>query len=127
MAKSELIITGTVIHATGEGSQLGFPTANLDVHLTETALTPGVYAGLVMVAGTTHGCIIYFGPRLVHGEEQNNFEVHIFNFSDDLYGQTLEVTVKDFLRPPRPFTSIDELKIQLLGDINQAKKLLEQS
>ena len=51
-------------------------------------------------------------------------EVHLIDWWGDLYGQTLTVSLEEFLRPEQRFTSLDELKAQILADSLQARTLL---
>ena len=51
-------------------------------------------------------------------------EVNIFDFNDDIYGQTLRVHVKKFLRPEQKFNGLDALKSQLADDKNAAIRIL---
>ncbi len=128
----QLEVRGRVIRGSGEGKQLGFPTANLSIDSTNLPLKLGVYAGFTTIFLPTssipttfnHSSLIYFGPRLIHGETKNNFEVHLFDFAGDLYDHLLMVKVEYFLRAPLPFTSLPALKVQLAQDSARARQVL---
>jgi riboflavin kinase/FMN adenylyltransferase len=51
-------------------------------------------------------------------------EVNIFDFDEDIYGQTLRVYLKHYLRGEVKFNGLDELKVQLAKDRDQAKEIL---
>ena len=51
-------------------------------------------------------------------------EVHLFNFSDNLYNQPLRVELLQFLRPEQKFSGLDSLKAQIVQDCQQAQAML---
>lgn len=51
-------------------------------------------------------------------------EIHLFDFSGDLYGKVLEVEFHEFLRPERRFDGIEALKAQIAADADAARRLL---
>jgi riboflavin kinase/FMN adenylyltransferase len=51
-------------------------------------------------------------------------EVHLFNFSDNLYDQSLRVELLQFLRPEQRFSGLDSLKAQIVQDCQQAQAML---
>jgi len=65
------------------------------------------------------------GVRPTIDAKMRMIEVNIFDFDDDIYGQTLRVSVKHYLRGEIKFSSLDKLKQQLLLDKEQALKLLK--
>ncbi len=52
-------------------------------------------------------------------------EVYLINWTGDLYGQTLTVSLEQFLRPEQKFASLDELKAQIQADCDKARSLLK--
>ena len=64
------------------------------------------------------------GRRPTFGKLKENFEVHLFDFSGDLYGKTLRVALIDFIRPEMKFAGLDQLKAQIAADGEAARKLL---
>jgi riboflavin kinase/FMN adenylyltransferase len=50
--------------------------------------------------------------------------VHLFNFSDNLYNQSLRVELLQFLRPEQKFSGLDSLKAQIVQDCQQAQAML---
>ncbi|WP_142847902.1 bifunctional riboflavin kinase/FAD synthetase [Telmatospirillum sp. J64-1] len=121
-------IEGRVEHGDARGRTIGFPTANL--HLGEY-LHParGVYA---VRAGVDRGGetlwmngVANFGRRPTFDKTEALLEVHLLDYSGDLYGQHLRVALVDFLRPERKFDGIDALKAQINQDAADARRVLE--
>jgi riboflavin kinase/FMN adenylyltransferase len=100
------------------GRQLGFPTANLDV--AGLALPPnGVYSGLVNLKGKPYRAALNIGfrPTVNSGVQRVYVEAHILNFSDNIYGQELEIEIGAKLRDEKKFASPTELREQIARDI----------
>jgi riboflavin kinase/FMN adenylyltransferase len=119
---------GRVIEGAARGRTLGFPTANLGGVI--EALPPhGVYACLVdVVEGTGPGRALARGvmnlgvrPTLAAGFSA---EVHLLDFSRDLYGQSLRVHLISKLRDEQRFSSLDALKAQITADVESARAAL---
>jgi riboflavin kinase/FMN adenylyltransferase len=117
-------ISGKVIDGSKVGRTIGFPTANLDVLVTENELETGAYVGKCVLQGQEYDCLPYFGPRLVMGETKNIFEVYIYDFDQEIYGQTLSVTVLKKLHSPLPFSTLEALQQKLEEDKVIGKKIL---
>ena len=119
-----MVVKGTVIHGSGDGAKLGFPTANLS--LSKPLQLPfGVYACVATINGKEYNGVLHFGPRAVFGETKPQFEVHLFDFTQKIYGETIAVEIRDFIRDTKPFTSLEALVAQIQKDCDQAKKLLK--
>src|SRR6266487_3793483 len=104
------------------GHQLGFPTANLDC--TGLVLPPnGVYAARAAVRGETHRAVLNIGhrPTLENRVPQLRVEVHLLDFTGDLYGEEIEITFAEKLREERKFPSLAALREQIARDIEEAK------
>ena len=116
-------IAGQVKRGDQLGHKLGFPTANLDT--TGLLLPPnGVYAAHATVGGKSHRAVLNIGvrPTVNQPKTQPRVEVHLLDFSGELYGQELEVILAEKLRDERKFPSLDELKAQIARDIAEARK-----
>ncbi len=115
------IITGTVHHGLNQGKNLGAPTANLDIHLAESQkMARGLYVCQTMIDTKNYTGLLYYGHNSL--SKADCLEVHLMNFSGDLYGQKITVTVKDFLRGEIHFKDKEELKKQIEQDIANFKK-----
>ena len=122
-------LQGTVMDGQKLGRTLGFPTANLQ--LPDYKLLPrlGVYGVRVSIKDSPHrdlAGVMNIGYRPTLGQNQVIAEVHLFNWSEDLYQQTLTVQLWDFLRPEQKFSSLNELKSQISKDCQQAQEILSQ-
>ena len=120
-------IRGKVIKGRQRGGrQLGFPTANIKLH-DELCPKLGVYA---VTVETIHGKFqgvanIGFSPTF--GDQLFTIEVHILDFSQDLYDSRIRVNMVARLRDEKKFSSLDELSEQIRLDIQTAKEILEQN
>ncbi|MEP6845557.1 MAG: bifunctional riboflavin kinase/FAD synthetase [Panacibacter sp.] len=115
----------TVIEGNKLGRALGYPTANLEPETTEK-LIPGnaVYAVIVAFEQNNYRAMMNIGVRPTIGGTKRVIEVNIFDFNGDIYGKTLRVSVKKYLRGEIKFNSLDELKNQLAIDKASALKEL---
>jgi riboflavin kinase/FMN adenylyltransferase len=112
-----------VVHGDRIGHTLGFPTANLDT--TDLLLPPdGVYAAHATAGGKTFRAVLNIGhrPTVKNPNHELRVEIHLLDFSGDLYGQELEVTFAAKLRDEKKFASLDELKAQIARDIAEARQ-----
>jgi riboflavin kinase/FMN adenylyltransferase len=117
-------VEGEVVHGRKLGRQLGFPTANvalgayvrppLGAYATRTRLPDGRVVPGVTSVGTN--------PTV--GLVDARLEVWLFDFDEDIYGQTIETELLAFLRPEATFQGLDALKAQIQADADQARALL---
>ena len=119
-------LSGVVVHGFKNGRKLGYPTANIDV--TPELILPhkGVYAVLVTLeTGKVYGGMANIGVRpTVIKEGIQTFEVNIFDFDGDLYGQILKVEFVKFMRSEMKMGSLDELRERLALDEKACRKVL---
>ncbi|TKB50190.1 bifunctional riboflavin kinase/FAD synthetase [Ferrimonas aestuarii] len=120
-------ITGRVRHGRKLGRTIGFPTANIAMNRRVSPLG-GVYA---VRAFTRQGdCFVgvaNVGRRPTVAGTRCQLEVHLFDFTGDLYGQHLRVELLHHLRHEQAFDSLDALQNQISKDAAQAKALLSAS
>ena len=118
-------IRGPVTHGDARGRTIGFPTANVPLgrHLEPCR---GVYAVTVTLAdGSTVGGVANIGRRpTVNEGPESRVEAHLFDWSGDIYGQEVSVSLIGFLRNERKFASFDELRQQIVKDADQARLVL---
>lgn len=113
-------MTGCVVAGAQRGRTIGFPTANLSDILTQIP-TDGVYSGRVQFASKTHAAAINIGPNPTFNEQAQKIEVHIIDFTGDLYGQTLDVDFVDRVRSIQSFDSRELLIKQLESDVRKIR------
>lgn len=119
-------ISGWVVQGEQRGRRIGFPTANLDLTAPYVIPATGVYAVLVTVDGRRYEGVMNIGhkPTFRQDRAEPTLEVHLLDFSGDLYGRTLKVDLIGYLRPERRFASVEELTAQIRRDIDTARHLL---
>lgn len=117
-------VEGVVQHGDKNGRLLGFPTANIDM---AHYLRPryGIYAvkgrlpdGRVLNGAANLGIRPSFDPP------KELLEPHFFDFSEDLYGQIIEVEFHAYIRGEAKFDSMDALMAQMQADCDQARAIL---
>ena len=120
----DYLVAGTVGHGQRLGRELGVPTANLALEPTNR-LAFGVYAVKAAVGGKRlYGGVASFGIRPTVNSGAPLLEVHLFDFSGDLYGQQLEVAFLARLREERKFASLDSLKAAMADDMAKARAIV---
>jgi len=119
-------LEGRVIHGVGRGKGLGFPTANL---LTEKEILPrpGVYAVKVRFNDLMYDGVMNIGFNPTFGTERISLEIHLLDFSADLYGEMLRVYFVERLRDEQVFASVDQLVLAIREDICRAREILQHS
>ncbi|MEL7084724.1 MAG: bifunctional riboflavin kinase/FAD synthetase [Cyanobacteria bacterium J06597_1] len=123
-------LSGPVVTGDQRGRLLGFPTANVEVSETKVLPQFGVYCGWACWENSQEGdrqssspqpAVLNIGKRPTFDGERRSIEVHLLDWSGDLYGQHFTVELHKFLRPEMKFESLEHLKAQLAKDCQQAK------
>lgn len=122
-------LIGQVVQGQQLGRTIGFPTANLQLPAEKFLPQQGVYS--VWVHLQTPGRlsaplpgVMNIGKRPTVDGTQQTIEVHLLDWTGDLYGKTLTVSLEGFLRPEQKFASLDDLKAQIEADCNVARSRL---
>ncbi len=133
----KFFVRGEVVKGNQIGRTIGFRTANLEYPSELINLPYGVYAAEVQTADkvtkqettdnshtsmppclyTYYKAVANYGVRPTVSGSKAILEVHILDFDEDIYGETIEVSFEKMLRPERRFNSLDELKEQIKSDI----------
>src|SRR5690242_2633767 len=92
------------------GRTIGFPTLNLDASIMPKDFQQGIYACTVVIEGKQYKGALYFGPRLVVGETKDVLEIHVLDFSKEIYGKEVEFEIGKYIRPIANFASLQEMK-----------------
>lgn len=108
---------GKVIHGDKLGRKLGYPTANLEYTDPEKIhLGHGVYAVYVTTPIGERKGMLSIGIRPTLTTSAEKVEVNIFDFDEEIYGETLRITLHKFLRRQEKYPSLEELTAQLHRD-----------
>ena len=114
---------GTVVPGDRRGRDLGFPTANIALD-PACGLKHGIYAVRVGVGGPRRNGVASFGTRPTFDNGAPLLEVHVFDFSGDLYGAPLDVAFIGWIRPELKFDSVDALVRRMDDDARLARAAL---
>ncbi|WP_281255628.1 riboflavin kinase, partial [Desulfamplus magnetovallimortis] len=106
------------------GSQLGFPTANIKLH-DELCPKMGVYAVTVETVNGNFTGVANIGYSPTFEDHIFTIEVHVLDFSGDIYGTRIRVNMIKRLRDEKKFSGIKELATQINSDIKTARTLFE--
>jgi len=116
-------VSGTVIHGDKRGRELGFPTANLRLDA-GCGLRHGIYAVRVAAGGRRYDGVASFGRRPMFDTGAVLLEVFLFDFSGDLYGQSIDVAFIGWIRDEQKFPSAADLVRQMQEDSRRAREIL---
>ena len=116
-------IEGIVQKGRQQGKKIGFPTCNIDIKDYVIAM-PGVYAVSVKQKNSKKSlkAIANLGYRPTFNQKKILLEVHIFNFSGNLYNKYLSVEFIKFIRKEKKFDNVNQLRKQIQSDLKIAKK-----
>lgn len=119
-------VSARVVHGDARGRELGYPTANLKL-APGCGLKFGIYAVRVGVAGLRYDGVASFGRRPTFDDGPPLLEVHLFDFSGDLYGASIDVAFLAWIRSELKFTSVAELIRRMDEDCRLARSALARS
>ena len=116
-------VDGVVQKGRQMGKKIGFPTCNIDIQDYVLA-KPGVYAVKVLRSNNSKYLrgIANLGYRPTFNQKKILLEVHLFNYSGNLYNKLLSVEFLKFIREEKKFKNVNQLKSQIKKDLNIAKK-----
>jgi len=117
-------VEGIVQKGRQQGKKIGFPTCNIDIKDYVIAM-PGVYAVRVYQKNNRNSlkAIANLGYRPTFNQKKILLEVHIFNFSGNLYNKYLSVEYIEFIRKEKKFINVNQLKKQIQSDLSVAKNI----
>ena len=123
LLKRNWSIEGLVEKGRQQGKKIGFPTCNIDIKDYIIA-KPGVYAVRVKFNNDRSFIkgIANLGYRPTFKQKKILLEVHLFNFSRNVYNKYLTVEFLKFIRKEKKFSSVDKLRKQIQFDLKVAKK-----
>ena len=111
-------MSGTVVHGQALAGQLGFPTLNIVPPEMKVLPRFGVYQTKVHIADSLYTGLANIGVKpTVTDEKKPLLEVHLLDYTGDLYGHYAAVSFERFIRPEMHFSGLEELKRQMKKDI----------
>ena len=123
------MLNGNVEKGKGLGRTIGFPTANLTIK-ENYKLIPlhGVYVVKSQYENQSIFGMMNIGTNpTINDDENQNIEIHFFNFNADIYNQTLSIEILNRIRDEQKFESIEALKEQLHLDKKTALEFITQN
>lgn len=112
-------IKGTIVRGKGRGSGLGFATANLEIDSNYQIPKYGVYKTFTFINDKKYLSITSIGNNPTFNDSGFSIETHIIDFNEDIYGKKIEVQLINFIRKEEKFSNKDELKVQVMKDIQK--------
>jgi riboflavin kinase/FMN adenylyltransferase len=123
MLGREFAISGNVVHGQKKGRTIGFPTANVNLKRAK-APVKGVFAVHVYHNDQRYDGVANIGARPTVDGRDALLEVHMFDFTGNIYGQKIHVTLQHKLRGIVKFATLADLQAQIQLDAEQARQLL---
>lgn len=117
------MVIGQVVHGAKLGRRIGMPTINL-LPEKEKMLPPnGVYYSRTKIGEKEYKSITNIGEKpTVSNAKQIGVETYLYEFDQDVYGKNAIVKLLEFKRPEKKFTDLEELKAQMIKDVNDGRE-----
>ena len=119
-------LCGKIVHGSRRGRTLGFPTANLAIPSTRLLPANGVYICHAHLKSGTFDALTNIGTRPTFDNGVRTVEAYLLDFSEDIYGEPMQLDFLDRLRPEWRFDSVDDLIHQMTEDEANARLRLRQ-
>jgi len=121
-------LTGTVVKGEGRGRTLNIPTANIKPVSSEKLIPKdGIYAARARWGDQIYNAVLYIGTKPTFCFNNRVIEVHIFDFSGNLYGQDLEIEFRARIRDDCHFEQVEKLIKQIEQDKQKTLEILNVS
>jgi riboflavin kinase/FMN adenylyltransferase len=108
------------------GRTIGFPTLNLSTEVWPKHQISGVYASNIRIRGKVYGGVLYRGPKYTLEGPKEILEIFVFDFKQSVYAERVQFQIRSFIRKPRRFVSLNELKLTIQQDAKLANESLKQ-
>jgi riboflavin kinase/FMN adenylyltransferase len=112
-------VSGVVFKGAMLGRKINFPTIN--VGYSDLQLPYGVYVSRVKTPLGVYFGAMHFGPKSIAGTDEPSLEIHLLDFSGDLYGAKVDVEIFDRIRDIRSFDNTESLKRQIRLDVESVR------
>jgi len=121
------VVDGTVVEGARRGRTIGFPTANLRPH-NRVIPRNGVYVTATLIEGQWRRSVTNVGLRPTFGDAtEPSVETFVMNWNGDLYGDVVRVRFLYRLRDEKKFSSVEQLKSQIMRDVDRASSYFERT
>lgn len=117
------VLRGEVVVGDRRGSSIGFPTANVLPDPSVVGPGRGVYAGFVRVGKDVYAACTNVGLAPTFERGESRVEAHLLDFEGDLYGRVVDVSFVRRIRPEKRFSGVEELKEQIARDVEEARRM----
>ncbi len=116
-------LTGEVVHGDPRGREIGYPTANLEVHNQLIIPVDGVYSALLITKDEVLPAAVSIGTNpTFEGVIGRRVEAYAIDRTDlDLYGQVVDLDFLDFVRPMVAFDGLEALLVEMAKDIDKSR------
>ncbi len=115
-------IIGRVEEGKQLGRTIGIPTANIIPNSTKLLPPKGVYKTVVVTGDNSYKAITNIGVNpTVEDGEVTKVESHLIDFTEDIYGEIIQILFYEYIREECEFGSVDELKSQIEKDIEKCR------
>lgn len=119
-------LTGRVVAGDKLGRLIGYPTANIEIEMKHKLIPmDGIYAVTVKHEQSTYKGMFYIGNRPTINGTKQNIEVNLFDFNEDIYGQSLTVYIHKLIRGDKKLSDLEALKEQIRQDKEDAILILK--
>jgi riboflavin kinase / FMN adenylyltransferase len=118
------VLDGKVVYGHGRGTDLGFPTANLQTWQRLMLPGQGIYAGTAEVAGSRYRAAIDVGTNPTFGVDPLHVEAFLLGFEGELHGDALSIEFWERLRDEQRYDSVEELVAAIAADVERTRVLV---
>ena len=117
-------LTGKIIKGKQRGKTLGYPTANLELHIDQCVPKDGIYSTQSFLDTNKKISVTSVGKNPTFESENvpTMIETHILDFNNDIYDKNLTIEFLSFLRPQIKYQDVSSLKTQMEIDVSNVKK-----
>lgn len=115
---------GTILHERHQGTDIGFPTANIKPNTDRLPLKDGIYATYCIIDGMQYMSMTNVGAKPTFGDNSISVETYIMDFNKDVYGKEIEIVFVEKMREIIKFVDKQQLIEQLRCDEENARRIL---
>ena len=118
------VLDGQVVYGHGRGTDLGYPTANLQTWPRLMLPGQGIYAGTADVGGRRYRAAIDVGTNPTFGVDPLHVEAFLLEFQGELHGDPLSIEFWERLRDEERYGSVEELVSAIATDVERTRELV---